>query len=56
MKPTKKQISYISFIEEETGVVYNGKTKQDASNYISKNKDKIPFYSNINTWSIINGY
>ena len=42
MKETEKQLEYIRFIEDETGIIYKGKTKQEASNYISENKDKIP--------------
>lgn len=51
---TEKQKNYISFIEEETGIEFIGKTKQEASKYISENKDKIP--PQINDWALINGY
>lgn len=37
-KATKKQLEYISFIEEETGVAFKGKTKQEASSYINQNQ------------------
>lgn len=56
MKETEKQLKYIRFIEEETGVIYKGKTKQEASVYISENKDKVPPCSSINMWALINGY
>ena len=56
MKETKKQIQYIRFIEEETGIRYEGSTMEQASKYISDNKDKIPPLSAINEWALINGY
>ena len=56
MKESEKQLKYIKFIEEETGIVYKGKTKQDASKYISENKDKIPASSSINMWALVKGY
>jgi hypothetical protein len=56
MKETKKQLNYIRFIEEETGVKYNGTTKSEASKYISENKDKIPYSSTVNMWSLVKGY
>lgn len=43
MKETKKQLEYIKFIEEETNIIYKGRTKKEASQYISENKNKIPF-------------
>jgi len=52
-KETEKQIVYIRFIEDETGVRYEGKTKQEASKYISENKDKAIA---VNSWALINGY
>tara|TARA_R110000764_G_C10770660_1_gene354855 strand:- start:7 stop:177 length:171 start_codon:yes stop_codon:yes gene_type:complete len=56
MKETKKQLDYIRFIEEETGIEYKGNTKAEASKYISENKDKIPYSSTINMWALVNGY
>ena len=56
MKETEKQLDYIRFIEEETGIKYNGNTKEEASKYISENKDKIPVSSSINMWAFIKGY
>ena len=56
MKETEKQLSYIRFIEEETGIDYNGSTKAEASKYISENKDKVPASSSINMWALVNGY
>jgi hypothetical protein len=56
MKETEKQLEYIRFIEEETGIIYNGTTKQEASKYISENKDKIPASASINMWALVNGY
>jgi len=56
MKETKKQLDYIRFISKETGIIYKGSTKEDASRYISENKNKVPYYSTVNTWALINGY
>ena len=56
MKETEKQLSYIRFIEEETGIYYNGSTKAEASKYISENKDKVPVSSTVNMWALVNGY
>ena len=56
MKETQKQLDYIRFIEEETDIKYIGKTKEEASKYISDNKDKIPVSSSINMWALVNGY
>lgn len=56
MKETEKQLDYIRFIEEETGIKYNGNTKEEASKYISENKDKIPVSSSISMWAFIKGY
>lgn len=55
-KETEKQIEYIRFIESETGIVYLGNSKKEASEYISKNKSKLSFDSIENTWAIENGY
>lgn len=44
MKETEKQLEYIRFIEEETGIIYKGQTKKEASMYISENKDKAPSF------------
>lgn len=33
-----------------------GSTKQEASDYISKNKDKLPPSSTTNMWALVNGY
>ncbi len=56
MKETEKQLEYIRFIEEETGVIYKGQTKQEASKYISENKDKVPASGSISMWALVNGY
>ena len=56
MKETQKQLDYIRFIEEETGIEYKGNTKAEASKYISENKDKIPYSSTINMWALVKGY
>ena len=56
MDITEKQQSFIKFIEYETGIQFEGTTKQEASEYISENKDKVPPTAYINTWAIINGY
>jgi hypothetical protein len=56
MKETEKQLEYIRFIEEETGIIYKGQTKQEASKYISENKDKVPASASINMWALVKGY
>ena len=56
MKETEKQLGYIEFIEEETGIDYKGNTKAEASKYISENKDKVPVSSSISMWALVNGY
>lgn len=56
MKATKKQLDYIRFIEQETGIDYKGNTKAEASKYISENKGNLPHYSNESDWAIVNGY
>lgn len=56
MQETEKQLEYIRFIEEETGIIYDGKTKQEASKYISENKDKVPVSSSINMWALVKCY
>lgn len=56
MKETEKQLEYIRFIEKETGIIYDGKTKQEASKYISENKDKVPVSAWFNMYVLINGY
>jgi hypothetical protein len=56
MSETQKQLDYIRFIAEETGIEYKGNTKAEAGNYIAENKDKIPHSSNINMWALVNGY
>ena len=55
-KETQKQLDYIEFIEEETGIKYTGNTKAEASKYISENKNKVPVTSSINTWALVRGY
>jgi hypothetical protein len=54
--PTEKQLKYIAFIAEETGIEFTGITKKQASNYIQENKEKVSLSSKENTWSIVNGY
>jgi hypothetical protein len=56
MRESEKQLSYIKFIAEETGVEYKGSTKAEASEYISINKDKIPPSSSVDMWALVNGY
>lgn len=55
-KPTEKQLQFIEFIESETGIRFTGATKAEASEYIDKNKPKIPVDAYENDWAIINGY
>ena len=56
MKETEKQLEYIKFIESETGIVYKGKTKQEASVYISENKDKVSASGSENMWAVVKVY
>jgi hypothetical protein len=56
MDITEKQRSYITFIEDETGIIFNGTTKKEATKYISENKDKVPASGSINMWALVNGY
>jgi hypothetical protein len=56
MKITEKQKSYISFIEYETSIIFNGKTKEEASKYIDENKNKVPASASINMWALVKGY
>ena len=56
MNESEKQMDYIRFIEEETGITYNGKTKEEAMKYISENKDPVPKTALINTCALVNGY
>ena len=56
MQETEKQLAYIRFIEEETGIIYAGHTKQEAQKYISENKDKVPSSESISMWALIKGY
>lgn len=39
-KPTQKQLDYIADIEQFSDEKFIGTTKQEASAYISRNKDK----------------
>ena len=55
-KETQKQLDYIRFIEEETGIIYKGQTSKEASRYISENKEKIPASGSTNMWAFVNGY
>jgi hypothetical protein len=52
-KPTEKQLEYIESIEDNTGIIFTGTTKEEASKYISANKNHP---ANQNEWAIINGY
>ena len=52
-KPTEKQLKYIESIEDNTGIIFTGKTKKEASQYIDVNK-KHP--DNLNEWATVNGY
>ena len=55
-KETNKQLEYISFIQEHTGVIYNGRGKSAASKYIDDNKGKVPNWAYESYWAIENGY
>ena len=56
MHPTDKQLKFIHYIEEFSPLLFTGNTKQEASDYIDKNKGYIPLDELENTWAIINGY
>ena len=56
MNATEKQLEFIKIIEEFATVDFTGKTKQEASEYISKYKEYIPVEESQNMWAIINGY
>ena len=47
--PTEKQLDYIEFIQEFSGVPFNGKTKQEASEYIDRNKE-LAHINSIDSW------
>jgi len=55
-KATEKQLNYIGFIQDTTGIPFSGTTLEEASNYIDQNKDKVPATAMINDWAIENGY
>jgi hypothetical protein len=50
---TEKQKNYIDFIQDETGIIFSGTTKEEATKYISENKDKVPSSSSINMWALV---
>jgi hypothetical protein len=52
-KPTEKQLEYIEDLQEITGIIFTGKTKKEASQYIDVAK-KRP--ENLNEWAVVNGY
>jgi hypothetical protein len=52
-KPRQKQLDYIKSIEENTGIIFTGTTKEEAAKYISANKNHPGMQ---NEWAIINGY
>lgn len=52
-KPTEKQLECIESIEHNTGIIFTGTTKKEASQYIDANKNHP---GNQNEWAIINGY
>lgn len=56
MEITIKQKQYINFIESETGIEFKGTTLEEASKYISENKDKVSPLAYQDTWAIENGY
>lgn len=56
MKMTERQKEFIDFIQDETGIIFTGCTKEEASTYITENKDKIPPSGSMNMWAIVNGY
>jgi hypothetical protein len=56
MEMTERQKEFIDFIQDETGIIFTGCTKDEARKYISENKDKIPASGSMNMWAIVNGY
>ena len=62
-KPTEKQINFIKIIESYISEKFIGTTKQEASDYISRNitqyreiKEIEDEGMNTNYWAIVNGY
>lgn len=39
-QPTQKQLDYINTISRDLGIVFNGKTKEDAKRWLSENVPK----------------
>jgi hypothetical protein len=56
MLVTERQREFINFIQDETGIIFTGCTKDEARKYITENKDKIPPSGSMNMWAIVNGY
>ena len=52
---TKKQLEFISVIEEFVDEKFTGKTKKEASDYIERNIELYKLNS-ANNWVIVNGY
>lgn len=47
--PTEKQLEYIEFIQEFSGVPFEGNTKGEASKYIDENKE-LARINSIDSW------
>ena len=47
--PTDKQLEYIDFIQEFSGVSFEGNTKKEASEYIDQNKE-LARINSIDSW------
>ena len=53
--PTQNQLDYIESMQEFVLEKFEGKTKQDASDYIDSNKDEFELLS-IPNWTLEHGY
>lgn len=47
--PTKEQLDYIEYIQEFSGVPFEGNTRKEASKYIDENED-IARINSIDSW------
>lgn len=53
--PTQNQLDYIESIQEFVSEKFEGKTRQEAADYIDRNKDEFELLS-IPNWTLEHGY
>lgn len=53
--PTQNQLDYIESMQEFVSEKFEGKTKQEASEYIDRNKEEFDLVS-IPNWTLEHGY